>query len=575
MFKKKFIISEFEKKNKPIAALDEAIRSLAAKAPSGTNCKTLIIGIDGVGLDKIQKMVRLGKLPVIRRLIENGVSGSLNSTIPPDSFPAWPSFSTGKNPGKHGITTYFKKIKNEDVVVNASMLNCCRYWDIFDENNLNSVVMNLPFTYPPAKIAGIMISDYLSPQGKIFSYPAELSERLTDVGYFTELSGARFFDYDLTKPQPYIYKIERTRDAAISIMKNYPWDTFTLCFVSPDKAHHMMGLDGDAIDEIYEKIDSSLGQIMEVIDSANTDIFIVSDHGVTDYKKEFALHPWLYQKGLLGLNSLKEQISQQGKAKNRLLNFVYRLKISLNLPSLPFIHFPKSVIESNSINPCPFDWGKTKAFSLLPPTSNFLPIFINTKGERPFGIVEPGGEYENLKSFLLKELNELSDSHTKEKVVKRIYEREQLFSGDYLAEMPDIVVELKDEYIGFSGYLDRGRIKNGPVFKELKSPVLDHSLEGMFIFNGPKARKNTVIENINILDMLPNFLYSRNLAIPDDVDGVVKKEIFKEEFLSENEIKIQKSPARKIPGRESWLKKHSADDIESINHELRRMGYIK
>ena len=63
----------------------------------------LVIGLDGATFDVIRPLVHNGKLPTIERLMKNGVYGDLISTIPPVTSPAWPSFMTGKNPGKHGV----------------------------------------------------------------------------------------------------------------------------------------------------------------------------------------------------------------------------------------------------------------------------------------------------------------------------------------------------------------------------------------------------------------------------------------------------------------------------------------
>jgi len=37
-----------------------------------------------------------------------GTHGPLRSTIPPWTFPAWTSFMTGKNPGKHGVFDFLR-----------------------------------------------------------------------------------------------------------------------------------------------------------------------------------------------------------------------------------------------------------------------------------------------------------------------------------------------------------------------------------------------------------------------------------------------------------------------------------
>jgi hypothetical protein len=46
------------------------------------------------------------RLPNLKRMVEKSTSGRLESTIPP-SPPAWTSFMTGVNPGKHGVFDFF------------------------------------------------------------------------------------------------------------------------------------------------------------------------------------------------------------------------------------------------------------------------------------------------------------------------------------------------------------------------------------------------------------------------------------------------------------------------------------
>ena len=63
--------------------------------------RVLAIGLDGATMDLIRPWAAEGELPALERLMSEGVSGELDSTLPPVTSPAWPSFATGKNPGKH------------------------------------------------------------------------------------------------------------------------------------------------------------------------------------------------------------------------------------------------------------------------------------------------------------------------------------------------------------------------------------------------------------------------------------------------------------------------------------------
>ena len=78
---------------------------------STTNQKIVIIGLDGGTLDLILPWVKEGHLPALGRLIDEGVSGPLESTFPPLTGPAWSSFITGKSPGRHGVMEFFFRKK--------------------------------------------------------------------------------------------------------------------------------------------------------------------------------------------------------------------------------------------------------------------------------------------------------------------------------------------------------------------------------------------------------------------------------------------------------------------------------
>ena len=57
--------------------------------------RLMIIGIDGADWRLIQPWIADGKLPTFTKIIDNGVSGHLKSTIPPVSAPAWTSAIVG------------------------------------------------------------------------------------------------------------------------------------------------------------------------------------------------------------------------------------------------------------------------------------------------------------------------------------------------------------------------------------------------------------------------------------------------------------------------------------------------
>src|SRR5262244_2313551 len=136
--------------------------------------KTVIIGLDGATFDLIKPMVAAGRLPVLSRLMREGSHAPLRSTILPNSFPGWSSCTTGTSEGMHGIFSPF--IKNAgDYSVRAMSgrdILTRHVWDCLTEQGGRSMVLNVPTTYPPEPLNGVMVTGMLTPSPQVeWTYP--------------------------------------------------------------------------------------------------------------------------------------------------------------------------------------------------------------------------------------------------------------------------------------------------------------------------------------------------------------------------------------------------------------------
>ena len=125
--------------------------------------RVLVIGIDGGTFDLIQPWAEAGDLPNLSQLLAEGVHGPLESTLPPVTAPAWTTFATGKNPGKHGVFDFIRPTGGEFDMINATSIRAPTLWQILSEADRTVGVMNVPVTYPPSKVNGFVIGGMLSP----------------------------------------------------------------------------------------------------------------------------------------------------------------------------------------------------------------------------------------------------------------------------------------------------------------------------------------------------------------------------------------------------------------------------
>ena len=153
--------------------------------------RIVMIGWDGATFDLIPPGSAEGKLPTIARLMAAGVHGPLRSTMPPWTFPAWTSFMTGKNPGKHGIFDFFRpRPGTYDLeFVNGGHRRGATFWKILGDAGRKVVSISMPCTFPPEPVNGVMISgfdfpgegpgSYVDARGM---YPPELLRRAEPRG---------------------------------------------------------------------------------------------------------------------------------------------------------------------------------------------------------------------------------------------------------------------------------------------------------------------------------------------------------------------------------------------------------
>src|SRR5438477_8603179 len=146
--------------------------------------KVVVIGLDAATWTLIRPWMAEGKMQNLAKLMKAGVSGPLQSIMPPITPPAWTSFMTGKNPGKHGIF-HFLEARPETYelsYLNGASRRAKTIWRMLSDAGYTVGTINIPFTYPPEHLNGFQISGMDTPSDKSqFVYPAELHAKLVKL----------------------------------------------------------------------------------------------------------------------------------------------------------------------------------------------------------------------------------------------------------------------------------------------------------------------------------------------------------------------------------------------------------
>lgn len=539
--------------------------------------KVLVIGLDGATFDYIFPLMKEGKLPAISKLIRNGSWGFLESTIQPITGSAWPSFMTGKTPAKHSVFDFIQQELKEDVsLVSSQSIVGETIFDILSRHGKKIISINVPVTYPPWKINGIMITGMLSPENAEITYPLEFKKELKDYRIDIRTS------YKEGKEQEMIDDVkDLVRNRArftTKILSEKEWDFAMVVFRGTDVIPHYFRKYMDrqhpeyarsnkkfrnAISEIYEETDNTIGELLKVIPE-DTSIFLMSDHGHGRLRKMVNLNMWFLKNGFLALKKsprvkMKYDLFRIGLSPQNVYQMLSRFGVQNVIQR--FNRQTRNKILNSMLSFSDVDWNRTKAYSL----GHIGQIYINLKGREKFGIVSPGREYENVRKEIITKLKQLRDPETGKIVIDKVVKKEDIYNGPYLEKAPDLFVFSKNsEYDSFALMA-----QNTEIFcKHFKGQSGNHRLNGIFIANGSDIRPGIKIKDAKIIDIVPTLLYLMGLPIPDDLDGEVLKNIFQPQFLSGIPPRFEKAKALKK------INVTKQDDEEEIKERLKELGYL-
>ncbi len=550
--------------------------------------KVLIIGLDGADWKVMDPLIEEGRLPHIASLIAQGSSGVLRSTILQHSPIAWTSFSTGKNPGKHGIFYFDATLANSYTTqfLNSTFIRAKTIWEILSDYGKKVGVIDVPITYPPREVNGYMVSGIPIPsEESIFTFPAYLhTELIREFGEFPfeDSITIPFYRGDILSALKELYRFTDHRHrVAQYLMKKMDWDFFMVVFRGTDLLQHASWRYGmedyssahpketekfsEIMSQFYEKIDDIIGEIVNAAGDAH--IFVMSDHGFGPLKKNFFVNRWLVKEGFM---KLKPFISLRRRT-------VYKRSLTIGALMERFVlqneHIPRRLANWKIMIPMvrsrPYhdlvDWSKTLAYATWRGGDEI--IKVNLKGREPLGCVETGKEYEEVRDRIIERLYALRDQDTGQQVIQKVYKKEEIYSGPFVKDAPDLLYETGDwSYHPLADLMGEEIV----MTSEKAFPALHHP-EGILIMNGKHIKKGNKIQVACILDIAPTMFYLMGLPIPDDFDGNVLLNGITQDYLLSNPIIGQKDEVLTLDEKKESF---TQEEQKRIEEHLKSLGYM-
>lgn len=500
--------------------------------------RVLLFGVDGLTFRILDPLMEHGLLPNFQRLQHGGVRGVLKSTIPPMTPPAWMSISTGLSPAKHGVYDFWDYEPTENgprAYVVTHRKGGKAIWNVLSDWGKRVIVANVPLTYPPEPVNGIMLSGYMAPDMNAnVTYPVSFKEELLEAvpDYQIEMdpaiSGGQIGD-----PLAETLKGTHGRIEMFRLLLSKPWDFFFIAFVGADRIQHLrwdeiIAFHPQAV-KYYQMLDQALGMALDALDAEDM-LMVVSDHGFQGVRRKFYIHEYLYRQGLLKMRG------SGNRQRAKFLGLARKLILALRLQNLARLVRSQlrrfgmvSVVKEHHAAYLPdLDWGNTRAW--LPSSSGFIAgyadIFLdNTLSE------------ESIQELMIA-LKEMRDPETGQPLVVEMYREDAFGTGPFAPHERHLVV-LSGENTTLPTELGRSALwETSDVTAGIHHP------DGVLYLFGAGVKQGINIVPKHVYDVMPTIVSYMGVPLPDELDGKAITEAFeshfKMEYLTEDDGKVLK-----------------------------------
>jgi predicted AlkP superfamily phosphohydrolase/phosphomutase len=503
--------------------------------------KVIVLGLDGTRLETLEYLVRRGHMPNTARILSEGAYGRLRSVLPPYSAPAWVTMTTGVNPGKHGVFDFLLHDPQlgKRIAVNSTSISAKTIWQILSDRKRSACVVNVPITYPPQPVDGVLVSDFLvTPEGQTdFAYPPQARDQIQRLVPGFHPAPFRTPSRTLAFLQQVADWTDKAEQVCQLVAQEYPWTFLMNVFQATDIIQHYFYdyLQPERLENandpfvarllrLYEQLDTIVGTRLAMMDSQTT-LLLVSDHGFTALKRACHLNHWFQERGWLSLREPKAHqrlLTQLGLSQRQLIRWLQRLDVLGLVDRLPLRTRRRMGAQLDQAMGGEIDWQRTQVY--VGPVSSQA-IYVDLAAQATPTSSTPA---EDVIQQLLTRLPRITDPATGNPVLRGIYRREDLYSGPHLEKAPPVVFELTP------GYMVDNKVSVGSMFDDVlpSAGTGTHHPDGFFALFGESIEPCAEPLSAHITDIAPTILYLMREAIPASMDGRMLEEALKPDVLA-------------------------------------------
>jgi predicted AlkP superfamily phosphohydrolase/phosphomutase len=499
--------------------------------------RVLFIGLDAADPSLLERWGNEGRLPEFSSFTMNADSFRLANSLQTLPGGLWAELNTGRSCGHRGIFFPDRQLhtgETEPRPIDPNEVDPRAYWTAASDAGQRVAVIDLPHTVPPKSLNGVFVAEW-GTHDRVFgqkSVPIDFFDEIRE-SYGTyplwsrpwpRRTTAACDGHDGTPEQCHqllddLHKgIEQKTALLLDVIGREQWDLFACAFPEGQCSGHQLWhfLDGapvlderlrDGIRSVYERLDSSLGVLIEAAGSEAT-VFVAATHGF--------VHP------TGGRQLIPEVLIRLGYGSGSRVSAQVRSRVPKRVRALARRVVPRGPREKLQARagslPQPLESPLTKAVALDGDRCSW--IRLNLKGREPYGAVEPGPEADAMIEDLRAELRQLEHPGSGQPIVSQIVTATEAFGEHHHPDVPDLIVDFRTD-LGVLDSCRSGRVGVVRVpFEQTGLRTGAHPAAPSYLWIGGSGSPNqSLAEEGSAVDLAATILARLGVAQPDWCEG--------------------------------------------------------
>lgn len=494
-----------------------------------TSSRVLFLGLDGGTMTAFRPWFDRDLMPNLASLWKRSAFGTLRSSDPMVTPVAWTSFSTGSTPEVHGIHD-FNYLESHDRTIrsnHAGRVLVPTLWQVLSAEGREVVSLNLPMTYPPPRVKGIMVAGADSP-GRDWAFAhcpefgREIAQHVPDYTHrLVWKSRPKSFDELQIRTAATRAIFRSQASAAERADAHVDWSALMVHFHNLDSLQHRLWpyLDIDEtgireplwnaeVESCLTALDESVGRLLDLAARRSAAVIAVSDHGFGPCKALVNVNGLLQgaglQRGLMYGTRFRYRAQRLGDRFHRWL--------TRGAPGGPGRRLPRTLEGTLGC-----DWKKTQAFAPFGQLSGN--IFLHPETKRHAGAAE------RVSREVIEVCQDARDSETGALLFRDVFSTAERYGLDPADRgLPDILALSAD---GYQAQAKWGVSLQNEMQRPDPNLPATHWLRGVIAIDGSGVEAGERLD-ADLHDLAPTTLAMLGLTIPESMNGRVLHEAFKE-----------------------------------------------